>query len=471
MMHFIKSVHRKLLLALVFALNSCDSSNESTLTNETTLRFEGAPSSVLSVSSPHVIKDALVLTPNSSNLFAINTESSKQLRVSSPIPIELIIHPDDQLLIDLRGNQPVFSGPGSKLNQTLFDYKVERDRILSTYGDIYDWGQVMDLTQFLDRLDSIESKIHELQGRYNHETVQSNEIMQEWMQLQKAIVVGNLLTSYGMIQQHLDLTLLRSRFDALLPRSKSLEKFPLYADLWSNNTLFLYIQQPYYQQEIFDISSHQIIEALLKFEKDDFSSQLMLAHILRKDLSSFETESYEKYRSEINEKLEHIVLKSAVANAYKEAQQHINTEGSLLENAFVGSYDVDVILDQILEENKGNIIYMDIWATWCKPCLEEFKLSRAFKSNFSNDEITYMYVAAQSQEKAWRAMVNKFKLEGTHLLLNDTQFEAFTKRYEIGYFPSYYIIDQKGSVLNQKANLSPSHPETVDMIKSLLDHQ
>jgi thiol-disulfide isomerase/thioredoxin len=35
--------------------------------------------------------------------------------------------------------------------------------------------------------------------------------------------------------------------------------------------------------------------------------------------------------------------------------------------------DTDITLEKVIKHFRGKKIYIDIWATWCKPCLTEFE--------------------------------------------------------------------------------------------------
>ena len=52
-----------------------------------------------------------------------------------------------------------------------------------------------------------------------------------------------------------------------------------------------------------------------------------------------------------------------------------------------------------LEELKGNVVIVNLWATWCKPCIAEFKSLEKSKKIFKEKNIKIIAVSNESLEK------------------------------------------------------------------------
>ncbi len=43
-----------------------------------------------------------------------------------------------------------------------------------------------------------------------------------------------------------------------------------------------------------------------------------------------------------------------------------------------------------LSDLKGKVVFINFWATWCRPCIEEMPSIQQLKNKFSNDEIVFI---------------------------------------------------------------------------------
>lgn len=101
-----------------------------------------------------------------------------------------------------------------------------------------------------------------------------------------------------------------------------------------------------------------------------------------------------------------------------------------------------------LKDFKGKYIFLNFWATWCGPCIDEMpsmeRLYQKFKSkkNFA--------MLAVSIDKGGAEVVEKFKAENkftfTVLLDRDSEVAA---AYGVMGIPSTYLIDTQGFVINR----------------------
>lgn len=123
-----------------------------------------------------------------------------------------------------------------------------------------------------------------------------------------------------------------------------------------------------------------------------------------------------------------------------------------------------------LSSFKGKVVYIDVWATWCKPCLMEIPYSKKLKERFEgNDSIAFVYISIDNNDnlQGWKDMVAKKGMTGTHLISRGGQEEKLLDRYSIATIPRFIMIDKTGKIAQFNAT-PPSHPGTYDTLKKLI---
>lgn len=125
--------------------------------------------------------------------------------------------------------------------------------------------------------------------------------------------------------------------------------------------------------------------------------------------------------------------------------------------------------DVSLSDFRGKVVYMDLWGSWCKPCIKEMPKSKELREAFKDSEdIVFLYVAVLEKSKdKWMSANERFEIEGVSLISNDPEGTDFRNFYDRGSVPWYYLIDKNGKIADIKAK-RPSEDGIAADIKVLL---
>jgi thiol-disulfide isomerase/thioredoxin len=124
---------------------------------------------------------------------------------------------------------------------------------------------------------------------------------------------------------------------------------------------------------------------------------------------------------------------------------------------------------EALARHTGKVIFVDFWATWCPPCMENFPHTVHIRRAFPEDQVAVISVSFDEPEDQDKAL--KF------LRQQEARFENFltvygagtegTEAFEIdGGVPHYKIYDRQGNIA---ASLSPGPDLKITL--ELLDNE
>lgn len=105
-------------------------------------------------------------------------------------------------------------------------------------------------------------------------------------------------------------------------------------------------------------------------------------------------------------------------------------------------------IEALIEKNKGKIIYIDFWASWCAPCRAAMPASHALKQKLTGKDIVFVYLSIDDNIKAWEKASEKEELSNytnNYLVVNHKTSE-FLKINKVSEIPRYIIFDKKGKL-------------------------
>lgn len=165
-----------------------------------------------------------------------------------------------------------------------------------------------------------------------------------------------------------------------------------------------------------------------------------------------------------NEEKDIAALEGQLQKMYKEKQGVLALNGKAspkfvdYENYKGGSTSLDDL--------KGKYVYIDMWATWCGPCLAEIPSLKAVEKEFHGKNIEFVSISVDQPNAydKWRTMIEEKELGGMQLYAKGDR--DFSTAYNVTGIPRFILVDPKGDVVSADAP-RPSNPQLKNLLKSL----
>jgi thiol-disulfide isomerase/thioredoxin len=130
--------------------------------------------------------------------------------------------------------------------------------------------------------------------------------------------------------------------------------------------------------------------------------------------------------------------------------------------------------EKSLDSFKGKYVYIDVWATWCRPCIQQIPYLQALEKEYHNKNIEFVSISTdesrrsggswEAAEKKWRGFIKKKNMTGVQLWSG--QDYSFQQAYQINSIPRFILIDPEGKIVDANA-ARPSDPALKSLFTSL----
>jgi len=128
-----------------------------------------------------------------------------------------------------------------------------------------------------------------------------------------------------------------------------------------------------------------------------------------------------------------------------------------------GTFDLGMV--------KGQVVLLNVWASWCVPCRAEAPALEAAWLKFAGQDVQFIGLNTRDSPKSAEAFVNRFKVTYPSLIDTDGQLQLlFRDTLPPQAIPSTLIIDRQGRVA-ARALGTVSESSLRALIEPLLEEQ
>jgi thiol-disulfide isomerase/thioredoxin len=206
-------------------------------------------------------------------------------------------------------------------------------------------------------------------------------------------------------------------------------------------------------------------EDKMKIMMSVISNDTVKAFFLKDQMGINEVNNLSEFRS-IYQPFEKYTFPPAVKKKYQQVY-----EGFIGDTAFIGKSShnfslIDTSGKGISMQNfKGKVVFIDVWATWCGPCREQLPFLKELEEEYKdNNDIVFIGISIDQlkDQQKWLRFIKKEKLQGVQLLDNT---KGFREKYGISSIPRFLLINKEGNWIEIRC----PRPEQKEELKRYLD--
>ena len=121
----------------------------------------------------------------------------------------------------------------------------------------------------------------------------------------------------------------------------------------------------------------------------------------------------------------------------------------------------------LAERHPGKAVYIDVSASWCGPCIEQFPHAKTLEGSLAGEDVVFVILWLESNFDAATALIREYELPGEHYFFSSDAARLFLSACGIPGFPTYLLMDKTGKPVNMNAP-RPSDPRAEEQIRELL---
>ena len=104
----------------------------------------------------------------------------------------------------------------------------------------------------------------------------------------------------------------------------------------------------------------------------------------------------------------------------------------------------DISFEEILKQNEGKIVVIDVWASWCSDCIKSMPEVKELKAQFP--DVAFVNLSCDKTYDAWKTGVEKHEVTGENYLIKDGMKGEFGQSIKLDWIPRFIVLDKKGNI-------------------------
>jgi thiol-disulfide isomerase/thioredoxin len=235
------------------------------------------------------------------------------------------------------------------------------------------------------------------------------------------------------------------------------------------STFYQKLVNKYYREKIWELSENNANidynKAFFTVVKEIKSEKIRNAQF--NDIESLKLEDVDSYYKNCMEILTDKRLRAKITQIYDTVKEKAKTIVKGKPSPKFDNYENYAGGTTSLDDLKGKYVYIDVWATWCIPCIAEIPDLKKLEKAYHGKNIAFVSISVDKLKNRgkWREMIADKALKGIQLLADKAFDSDFIMKYYINGIPTFILLDPQGNIVEQDA----PRPSNTKVIKQLFD--
>ena len=385
------------------------------------------------------------------------------------------VKPGQTITVDLQGSEMKFSGDNTKINQYLFDW-VQINIKGFENGLKFRWHMANKFAKyknFLPKDVSIYQNQPKLKTLYQDCMTQLNQSgitdtdfltrQKTWIKyLPYHMHCENYLMAYGYklpITDNYKAYLKNWKFD-----DADLLQYP---DV--DRVLNTYFRA---QDELFDIKSTLPTE--LADHAKVISNQSVREYFILNELTYLVRADMAFELDRIAESAAPLLKSESAKKSYAEklpAIKDLAAKNLTGQRAFNFSYEDKNGKTVKLSDFKGKYVFIDLWATWCGPCIANIPFVNKLEHELKDSNIAFVSISFDklADKAKWQKFVASNEMGEIQLISNDSFKGEMGTFYGVNSIPRFILVDPNGNLISAKCRQPMNKPfreYVIELVRS-----
>ncbi|MGJ8734040.1 MAG: TlpA family protein disulfide reductase [Cellulophaga sp.] len=238
---------------------------------------------------------------------------------------------------------------------------------------------------------------------------------------------------------------------------------------YKRSEIYDFLLRDYYQYKFSQKEKTNDIATVdyIQFLKETISNQYILDEVIMMGaLTNLTyTEDMKGYNDVLMSTVSNTIYRDTISSIYNKL---LTTYPGQPSPEFVDYRNIDGSKTS-LKDFKGKYVYIDVWATWCGPCIKQFPFLKKIEEKYhNNDNIVFISLSVDTDRayKKWQDYVKGENLGGIQIIADKALQSKFITDYQIKAIPRFILIDPEGKIVSANAP-RPSDEKIINLFNSL----
>jgi thiol-disulfide isomerase/thioredoxin len=101
---------------------------------------------------------------------------------------------------------------------------------------------------------------------------------------------------------------------------------------------------------------------------------------------------------------------------------------------------------------RGTLVYIDIWATWCGPCIAEHPHWDKLREEYKDKPVSFLTISVDTKKELWEKMVKAKNMEGLQWYAADAFKSELATHFMVDAIPRFILLDREGKIIDPAAD-------------------